>query len=307
MRLSHLLGAALLAASASGCLNLDVFVFRAKKAPPEENLMAGAKLVPERLREYVTDVAVPGGTTVEVYVAKHDGGEGDLGDPRRNGIGIFYCHGQSSHLGTHHPRVEALWKLGYTVAIFTWRGAGHTPGTPTELGVYADAKAAREWFEARADLGMSPDRVGLYGRSLGSAICLSQVRDRSPKALALESPIGSLQDIIDDSLGVEAPSEWFFDSVMDNYATIPAYTGSLLVMHGLADDFVQPRYGRELFALSEGHASPRELWLVEGANHGTVPCADFTSSPVVNDCTGGFSPTYEQKVTELYDAAFEQP
>lgn len=301
MRALRVVTLAMLALTTAGCLNLDLFVFRTKKAASDEELTKTSK-IPAALWELV-DVPSADGTPVKVFLAKHDPTvAGDEGDPARNGIGILYCHGQSNHIGTGHPRIEHLWRLGYTVAVFDPRGYGTTPGDPTEVGVYEDALAARDFLASR----VGEANVALYGRSLGSAICLSTIDERSTKALALESPIGSLQDIVNDSLAVEAPGEWFFDSVMDNDANITKHTGALLVMHGDADDFVQPKYGERIFELSEGHAHPRTFWLVEGATHGNLPCSDLTAPNRDNDCDGGPSQAWVDRVTTFFDGAFRQ-
>jgi pimeloyl-ACP methyl ester carboxylesterase len=286
----------------SGCLNLDFFVFRTRSATPDEDTFKGST-VPERLRTYVDDIPSTDGVKVTMAIARHDGAAGDVGDPARNRIGILYCHGQSSWIGNIHPRADALWRLGYTVAIFDPRGYGKTAGTPTEVTVAQDVDAARAFFENQMG---GADNVGMYGRSLGTALCLGSAANRSPKALALESPIGALQSFVNDSLQIDAPSEWFFDSVMDNDVNVQRYTGSLLVMHGTADDFVQPKYGQRVFDLSDGHASPRVFWSVEGANHGNLPCNDFNPKLNGNACDSGFSAGYLERVTALFDGALRQ-
>jgi pimeloyl-ACP methyl ester carboxylesterase len=287
----------------SGCLNLDFFVFRARAAKPDEDVFTSSS-VPERLRTFYDDIPSSDGVKVTMSITRHDGAPGDEGDPARNRIGIFYCHGQSSWIGTTHPRADALWRLGYTVAVVDARGYGKTPGSPTEVTVAQDVDAARAFFER--ELG-GADKVGLYGRSLGTALCLTSAANRNPRALALESSIGALQSFVNDSLQIEAPSEWFFDSVMDNDANIQRYAGALLVMHGTADDFVQPKYGRRVFDLSDGHASPREFWSVEGANHDNVPCSDLSPKLDGNGCEGSFSPEYLSRVTTLFDGALRRP
>lgn len=312
MRPGHLLALALAAVPLAGCLNLDVFVFRAKSAAAGTDLMADSQ-VPERLRSFKTDVPVEGGTSVSVYVMTHDGGEGDVAeDPARKDVTIFYCHGQSNHIGTNHTRVEALWKLGYTVASVDPRGYGLTQGSAHQAGVEADLRAARAYVEGLA--GVDPARFAIYGRSLGSAMCLSLLTEKDVPAVVLESPIGNMQAFVNDSLGIEAPTEWFFDASFDNFSTIQLHTGPLLVMHGDADDFVQPKYGKGVSDSADGHASPNEFWSVPGADHGDVPCLEKRSVDASKDadtrpnaCAGGFDPEYFTKVTAIFDTLKPAP
>lgn len=294
-------GVPLLALAVTGCLRLDVFVFREKPAADDADLLATSR-VPADLHEEVKGaLRSADGTVVDAYLLKHRAGDGT--PENRHRTGVLYTHGQSTHIGTTVPRLDALWKLGYVVLAYDARGYGKTLGTPTEETVYADARAARSYLEGRQDLGLSPDRVALYGRSLGTLFTTKIAAERPPKALVLESPVLSIQTIIDDSLALDTPVQWYVDSAMDNGVELPKYTGALLIMHGDADDFVQPAYGRHLHDLAEGHARPNEFWLVPGASHGTVPCVSNVPSAVDNDCTGGFSDGYATRVGRLIDDA----
>lgn len=287
---------ALLALGALSCMRLDVFVFRPKPVDdPNADLMATSTVPAPLRRELKDEIVSADGTKVSAWLLTH---KGDDGTPApRHSRGILYCHGNHTHIGTTVPRVDVLWKLGYTVLVFDARGWGKTQGEQTEEGVYADARAARKFLED--ELG-SRARVALYGRSLGSAICTKLASEDSPRALVLESPISSVQTIIDDSVGLDTPGEWYADSVMDNPLNIAAYAGALLVMHGAEDDYVQPKYG-EAIRDAAVKASPVDFWLVPGADHGTVPCV-LGGSPG-NDCAAGFSPAYLDRLSSFVDTA----
>ncbi len=298
----RLLACALAPLLLSGCLNLDTFVFFSHPAPADADLMAKSQ-VPQDLREEEKGpIVAADGTVVDAYLLKH---RDDDGTPvGRHTVGILYAHGQSNDIETSVPRTDELWKLGYTVLAFDARGYGKTLGPPTMAGQFADVRAARAYLEGRIDLGLSADRVGIYGRSLGTFIMVESAAERSPKALLLESPPLSVQGIIDDSLALDTPDHWYVDATFDSGAQIPKFTGRLLIMHGDADDYVPPTNGEKLHELATG-AHPNDFWLVPGANHGDVPCVSHAPAPVDNDCVGGFSKAYEDHVTGLFDAAFD--
>lgn len=301
------IGAALLlVVLATGCMRLDVFVFRPKPAPADAGDLMATSRVPEALRqELVDEITSVDGVKVSGWLLTHTA---DDGTPvERHGLGILYCHGNNTHIGTTVPRLDALWALGYTVLAFDPRGFGKTPVPDegqTQEGVQADTDAAWAYLAGREDLGMSPDRVGLYARSLGTAFCLQTAVDVDAPAVLLESPIGSLRDMIDTSTGLATPSQWYVDSAMDSPSVVEGFKGALLVMHGTEDDFVQPAYGQEIHDRATA-ARTRELWLVPGADHGSVPCVEHVTSPPDNDCPGGFSDEWKSRTIGLFDAALQ--
>ncbi len=296
--LSWILAAVLL----GGCMNLDVFVFESKPAPADADLMAKST-VPKSLREEVYGpIKSADGTVVDAYLLQHEDSDGT--PAWRHAVGLLYLHGQSTNIETTVPRLDELWKLGYTVLAVDARGYGKTQGTATASGQLADVEAARRYFEGRTDLGLSPDRVGIYGRSLGTLLAVALAAERSPKALVLESPVLSIQSIIDQSLALDTPAHWYVDATMDAGANISKVTGALLILHGLADHYVPPSNGEKLHELATS-ANPNLLELVPGADHDTVPCVSHTHAPVDNDCVDGFSKDYEGWVTSLIDTAFD--
>lgn len=291
-----------LALALTGCMRLDVFLFNGQPAEPDENLMERATGIPSDLVAEIDGIVTADGVAVNAYLAFH---REDDGTPRhRHGIGLLYCHGNARNIDEYAPRVELLWELGYTVLIFDYPGYGKMPGPSSEEGSYAAARAARSWLESREDLQLSAERVGLYGWSLGAAVCARLAAEEPARALALETPFASVKLLANGSAGVEAPGEWFADSTMDNLATIPAHEGALLVMAGGSDTFVKPAFGRMVHEAAEGHANPNLYWEVPGARHGTVPCVGHAPAEDRNRCEGGWSEEYRQRVTAFFDAAF---
>lgn len=285
----------------SGCLNLDGFVWSGKPVTDKSEDLMAASIVPVGLREEVfnkeSGIVAADGTVVDAYLLKHQTGDGT--DESHHGVALLYCHGQSNNVKISRPRTDMLWQMGYTVLAVDYRGTGKTEGTATDPGVYSDVIASYNWLAARPGL-----RVGVYGRSLGSAICLKAAVDRGATALVLESPIASIRNIIDDSTTLATPSDFYVDPILDNIHTIPSFTGQLLIMHGTADTYVPPKYGQQLHDLAEGHAAKNTLWLVPGADHGTVPCVGKTPAEVSNECVDGVSDEYKSHVNALYEGAF---
>jgi hypothetical protein len=286
----------LAALALAGCLRLDVFLFQGEPVADDVNLMANAPEIPaDLLQELRGPVVAADGTVVDAYYAAH---RADDGTPvARHATGILYCHGNAANIGHYAPRVQALWRLGWSVLVFDYPGYGKTKGTTTEDGVYAATRAAYDWLKARPGL----QKVDVYGWSLGSAAAAQLAVEKAPPLLALESPFRSVAGLADDSAAVEAPGEWFADAVMDTVGKIPRFTGGLLVLHGKADTFVRPANGQAVYDAALGHANPAWLDLVDGATHSTVPCVSHDDPAVPGGCNGGFTAAYEQTVGDFFD------
>lgn len=292
-----------LALISTACLRMDVFVFRPKAADAAADLMDGSIVPAELRRELKTEIVSADGTVVNAYLLQH--AEGDGTEAKRHGIALLYSHGQNNNIASSRDRVDLLWKLGYTVLVYDARGYGKTLGDASEETHYADARAAREWLETKSDF--APETVGFYGRSLGTLWVTKLAAERSPRVLVLESPVLSIQQILDDSMSVDTPGHWYVDSLMNNERELPGFTGALLIMHGTADDYVQPAYGDRLNAVAEGHAKPNRIWRVPGADHGNVPCKDLVKADTGDGCKLGMSDGYMAEVTTAIDSAMQLP
>jgi hypothetical protein len=301
MRHALLLAAA---ATSTGCLRLDNFVFGSKPVDDPTTDMLAASIVLPRLREEITSIRSDDGVAVNAYLLGHEPGDGT--DAKRHAIGIVYAHGQNNNLISSTPRLDLLWKMGFTVMGYDARGDGKTPGTASQSGHEADARAALKYLQQR----MGADRVAFYGRSLGSLFATKASSETTTvKALVLESPVLSLSKIIEDSMSVETPTGWFIDSAMDNEAELPKFTGALLILHGDQDDYVKPEYGARLHDLATA-ASRNDFVSVPGADHGNVPCADLAtdvaddSCPPVEGRTMGMSEVYQGSIEKFLDDVF---
>ncbi|MHA6617722.1 alpha/beta hydrolase [Pseudonocardia sp. DLS-67] len=91
------------------------------------------------------------------------------------------------------PLARALAAEGFDVLLVEYRGYGGNPGSPTEEGLAADVAAAyRHVVQVR---GVPPDRLVLFGESLGGAPLTRLATERPVGALVLRSPFTSLADV----------------------------------------------------------------------------------------------------------------
>lgn len=91
------------------------------------------------------------------------------------------------------PLARALAAEGFDVLLVEYRGYGGNPGSPTEEGLAADVGAAYRYLVD--ERGVPPDRLVLFGESLGGAPLTRLATERPVGGLVLRSPFTSLADV----------------------------------------------------------------------------------------------------------------
>lgn len=113
------------------------------------------------------------------------------GPPPRLTIVVF--PGNAGNRAHRVPLAAALRRQGLQVLLTDYRGYGGNPGSPTEQGLAADARAALAYLESRADVDRA--RIVYFGESLGTGVAVGLATERAPAGLILRSPFTSLVDV----------------------------------------------------------------------------------------------------------------
>ena len=94
---------------------------------------------------------------------------------------LLFLHGNAGNASHRLPNAAALARLGTHVLLLDYRGYGLSEGTPSEAGVYADARAGLAYL--LNERGFAENRTVVFGRSLGGAVAV----DVAPRPVARES------------------------------------------------------------------------------------------------------------------------
>lgn len=243
-----------LAALAAGCapMSLDPFLYAPE---PAQSYDLPTDVIPAHEDLFYP---TPDGETLHAAFIPSSGSRPD--------VTLLYFHGQSNNVGSSWHRVEYLYPLGFNIAVFDGRGYGLSTGSPDEEGLRTDLRAFHDVLRARPDV-TGTDLV-YYGRSLGGAFAIDLSTDHPPALLVTESTFTSVAAMVEDGAYVDLPRSFVAESRWDSLAKIPGVTAPYLALHGERDDYVQPRYSREL---TDAHAGEGRLALVPDADHGDVP------------------------------------
>jgi len=246
----------------SGCFKLDPFLYG-----------------PERTNKYLLDVRgpTPEETITEdrvepVSIVVNDqvtlGAAYLKGSVQPPQAYVVFFHGKGGTLDTHFDRAKRWANLGYDVLAFDYRGWGtSTDVTPTEEGLLEDTRAVRAWMLQRIGAA-NENRLVYYGHSLGTATSTQLAEQQAPALLILESAFASIHDFETDSSGMDFPVDFISKCKWATVDRIRNVHVPVLLVHGLADDFVRPEFSKKIYANAN---DPKQLTLVDRAQHSDIP------------------------------------
>lgn len=169
---------------------------------------------------------------------------------------ILYSHGNAEDLGHVAPLLEGLRDLGFAVIGYDYRGYGlSAPGRPTVRKAVEDAEAV--YRHAVDDLRIPPDRIILYGSSVGSGPSFELAVAHDPAGMILQGAFTSTYRV------VTRVALFPFDRFR-NLTRLRDVRCPMLVIHGTRDFVVPASHGRRLFAAA---AVPKQALWVEDAGH----------------------------------------
>jgi fermentation-respiration switch protein FrsA (DUF1100 family) len=184
----------------------------------------------------------------------------DLHRPPPTSPALLWFYGNGENVAAIWPVVRAFQPPGTAVLVVDYPGYGGSGGRTTEAGLYAAADAAWAALVARRDV--DPQRISVYGRSLGSAVATYTAAHHPAAGLVLESPFTSAAAMA-RHLYALVP-RFILTLQLDNVANVKSIHCPILVFHGDADRLVPPAMG---LAVAAAAAGPVEVVLIHGAGH----------------------------------------
>ncbi|WP_268800573.1 alpha/beta hydrolase [Pseudomonas huanghezhanensis] len=193
---------------------------------------------------------------------------------KRDAPALLYLHGSRWNLTGQFFRIEQLHALGFSVLAIDYRGFGQSKGQlPSEASVYEDARIA---WERLKTLQPDPRKRLIYGHSLGGAVAVDLAAELGQDAekgepvqargLIIESTFTNLADVASAlaTTYTSLPVRWLVSQKFDSIDKIAEVNMPVLIVHGTDDQFVAPRFSKELF---DAAREPKSLLMVPGGNH----------------------------------------
>lgn len=181
--------------------------------------------------------------------------------PAGNGPWVIFLHGNAANLASRvniaHYRL--LRDEGLAVLAPEYRGFSGLPGTPTEGGLAADARAAYDYVRG---LGVPASRTVIYGWSLGSAVAIRLASEVPVAGVILEGAPSSIASIGQRQYPF-FPIRLVMRNPFDSYSRIGRIRAPLLFLHSPEDAVVPFEEGRKLYDAAN---APRTMVEVRGGH-----------------------------------------
>lgn len=175
---------------------------------------------------------------------------------------LLFFHGNGGNISHRQASLEIFHRLGLNQLIIDYRGYGVSEGRPTEPGLYRDARAA--WEHLVEERGLTPDRIVLFGRSLGGAVAANLAAEVRPGALILESTFSSARDL---TRALYPLLSWLIVRryELDTVARLAEVSCPVLVLHSPDDEIVPYTLGRRVY---DAAGPPKTFQMLRGDHNG---------------------------------------
>ncbi|MCS7190458.1 MAG: alpha/beta fold hydrolase [Fimbriimonadales bacterium] len=201
---------------------------------------------------------------------------------RRRAPAVLMCHGFTGHKAESHRlfvhTARRLAKEGFAVLRFDFLGSGDSEGLFEEMTIRGEVEDALNALSfLREQPRVDARRVGMLGFSLGGCVvALSLPRAGTVKTLVLWAPVSNPMRWMPPTGVPDQPQNrggflvgvHFFRELpeLKPLESVRGYKGSVLVLHGAADQAVSPDEGRA-YEQAFSSAARFEFRLIDGADH----------------------------------------
>jgi pimeloyl-ACP methyl ester carboxylesterase len=163
---------------------------------------------------------------------------------------ILYCHGNAGNLGHNKYMVDICDTLKLNLVLFDYHGFGESLHYPTAHGICNNG--ATVYLHLVQNLGIDPERIVIWGISLGSSCAISIASKFPCKALIVMSAFSSLPDIMDKpgATGIAkglAPALTYIVDDIPSAKRIKDVKCPVFVIHSSEDELIPYHNGVKLF------------------------------------------------------------
>lgn len=195
---------------------------------------------------------------------------------------VVYFHGNGVVMGDVFWMAREFRRRGLGVILCEYRGYGLSVGSaPSEAGLYDDAEAV---FAGLSAHGIGPERVALFGESLGTGVAVEMAARGRGASMVLVTPYTSIPEVASRFV-FGLPVRLLMTESFDSFTKAERVAVPALLLHGTDDSVVPYAMSQKLSAalpnarlitVAGGHHN--DLFLGEGSRF-FDQVADFVRHP----------------------------
>ncbi|MHC4174734.1 MAG: alpha/beta hydrolase [Planctomycetota bacterium] len=174
---------------------------------------------------------------------------------------VLFCHGNAGNMTHRLDSINIFHNLGLNCFIFDYRGYGDSEGKPSEEGTYLDVGAAYKWLTEEKKI--QPDKIIIFGRSLGGSIAAQLASKVKAAALIIEGTFTSYVDI-GKKFYPYMPVQWFARFSYRTIDYIKDVGCPVMLIYSRNDEVVPFEFGLELY---EAANEPKEFVEIFGSHN----------------------------------------
>jgi fermentation-respiration switch protein FrsA (DUF1100 family) len=174
---------------------------------------------------------------------------------------VLFFHGNAGNISHRLDSIRILHSLGLSVFIFDYRGYGRSTGKPSEEGVYQDAQTA--WHYLIKVRRIDPNRIILFGRSLGGAIAAWLSCRTQAGAVIIESTFTSIPDLA-AGLYPLLPVRLLARLDFNTLNAMSSIHSPVLISHSKNDEIIPFSHGKAIY---EAANPPKQFLQLQGGHN----------------------------------------
>ena len=174
---------------------------------------------------------------------------------------VLFFHGNAGNISHRINYLMMFKRLGYSTLLFDYRGYGQSSGTPSETGMYRDAQAAWQYLTATKEI--APERIVLFGESLGGAVASWLAVREKPGLLVLASTFTSVPELAAEIYPF-LPVRWISRFEYNTMKSLQLVSCPVFIAHSPQDDIIPFQHGQRLF---QAASEPKQFLMLEGSHN----------------------------------------
>ena len=173
---------------------------------------------------------------------------------------VLFAHGNAELIDYLPQELMPFTRLGLAVLLVEYPGYGRSEGRPSQESIRNTFTAAYDMLVSRKDV--DPQRIVLFGRSVGGGAACLLAAQRPSAALILQSSFKSVRSF---AVRFLVPNFLVRDP-FDNIDIVRNYDKPILIIHGKSDEIIPFTHGVAL-----DRAAPNSKMIAYQCGHNDLP------------------------------------